>query len=249
MKDLFSWRLPPSESDFADLWENAVFVFDTNFLLDLYRGSHSTAEDFLNILKHLEKRIWLPHQVVSEFLNRREEIIDSKLKSFQKAITVIDKWKEDWWYKKEGKIISPHFELRREFKEQVDRSFWMYQTNRFLEIAKEKLEIEVSQGSIEEANIIAEAEITKEQVTPEALRSFPQRQANDSRNKMMRLLQHHRNRQDRLTEQLQYRPVYENQLIQVLQQNQIDNERANRFIKELSKIRNNKDGSDPLNLM
>jgi predicted nucleic acid-binding protein len=95
MKNLFSWRLPPSESDFADLWENAVFVFDANFLLDLYRVSHSTAKDFLNILEHLEKRIWLPHQVASEFLNRREEIIDSELKSFQKALTAIEKWKDD----------------------------------------------------------------------------------------------------------------------------------------------------------
>jgi PIN like domain len=398
MKDLFSWRLPPSESDFADLWENAVFVFDTNFLLDLYRVSHSTAKDFLNILEHLEKRIWLPHQVASEFLNRREGIIDSELKSFQKALTAIEKWKddelsfnrlkgsineagrivgaevallfnqqdaykaaieevekcfrkkieelakshsllnaeedyilnkllvlfdgkvgkpdcieilqkiykegeerykqkrppgfedkdkpndngnerkygdlilwkqilafakitpcpiifvtsekkEDWWYKKEGKIISPHFELRREFKEQVDRSFWMYQTNRFLEIAKEKLHLEISQESIEEANIIAETEIIKEQVTPENLRSFPHRQANDSHNKLARLLQHHRNRQGRLIEQLQYRPVYENQLVQVLQQNQIDNERAKRFIEEFQKIRNNKDSSDPLNLI
>jgi hypothetical protein len=81
--------------------------------------------------------------------------------------------KDDWWNKKEGKIVSPHFELRHEFKEQVDRSFWMYQTNRFLEIAKEKLEIEVSQGSIEEANIIAETEKnTEEQFTSKILQSF-----------------------------------------------------------------------------
>jgi hypothetical protein len=308
VKNLFSWRLTPSENDFTNLWENAIFVFDTNFLLDLYRVSHSTAKDFLNILEHLKERIWLPNQVVSEFLNRREVIIDSEVQSFQKALTNLEKWKdeelnfnrlkgcidaagrivgaevaflfeqqdaykkaveevekcfrgkieelskshsllnseedyilskllvlfdekvgehdsadvlqkiqkegaerysqkkppgfmddakenerkygdliiwkqilafakqkscsivfvtsekkEDWWNKKGGKIVSPHVELRREFKEQVDGLFWMYQTNRFLEIAKEKLELEISQESIEEANVVAETEIEEEQ--------------------------------------------------------------------------------------
>ena len=55
MKNLFSWRLKPSEKDLTDLWNSATFVFDTNFLLDLYRVSHSTAKDFLNILEHLEE--------------------------------------------------------------------------------------------------------------------------------------------------------------------------------------------------
>jgi PIN like domain len=95
-------------------------------------------------------------------------------------VFVTSEKKEDWWYKKEGKIVSPHFELRREFKEQVDRPFWMYQTNRFLEIAKEKLKIEVSQGSIEEANIVAETETTEEQFTPNILQSLQDKKTIDN---------------------------------------------------------------------
>jgi PIN like domain len=95
MKDLFSWRLQPSDDYFTHLWENATFVFDTSFLLDLYRVSNSTAKDFLNILDHLEAKIWLPNQVVSEFMNRREEVIDSEVKSFQKALEELEKWKEE----------------------------------------------------------------------------------------------------------------------------------------------------------
>lgn len=53
MKKMFFWRLYPSEQEFANLWESATFVFDTNFLLDLYRVSHSTAEDFLRVLESL----------------------------------------------------------------------------------------------------------------------------------------------------------------------------------------------------
>jgi predicted nucleic acid-binding protein len=309
MRNLFSWRLRPSNADFTKLWENATFVFDTNFLLDLYRVSRSTSEDFLRIIERLQDRIWLPYQVASEFLNRREEIIDSEATSFQKALSALAKWKdeqqsfnrlrglladagrivasevaflfdeqdtylsaiddverrfrekveelanshspldseedyilenllslfdgkvgepydvasmgklyqegadryskeippgfkdakekederkygdfilwkqildfakaescsiifvtgekkEDWWIKKGGETVSPRLELRREFQEQVKQPFWMYRTQRFLELAKEKLTVEINPRSIEETNAIANAEFADEQ--------------------------------------------------------------------------------------
>ena len=95
MKDLFSWRLEPSEQDFKDLWESATFVFDTNFILDLHRITHPTVKDFLNILEHLKERIWLPYQVVDEYFNRREEVIESETKSFQKASESLERWKKE----------------------------------------------------------------------------------------------------------------------------------------------------------
>ncbi len=358
MKDLFSWRLPPSESDFINLWKSAVFVFDTNFLLDLYRVSQSTAEDFLSILEHLnlKSRIWLPYQVASEFLNRREEVIDSEATSFKKALDALEKWKdeqinfdrlkgwinqagriigsevaflfdqqnayktaveevekclkdkieeisathfplnseedyilekiltlfdgkvgnpysaetlqklykegeerykqrkppgfmdakdkedkreygdfilwkqilefaeqnsrsiilvtgekkEDWWTKKGGEVVSPHFDLRCEFQEQAKQQFWMYQTQHFLEIAKEKLNIEISPKSIEEANVVAEAEAPEEQTYEETshllrqvqtptIRRFPE--MNIPTNDRLRLaLQHPTSSKDLLKE-------------------------------------------------
>ena len=310
MRNLFFWRPPPSEADFSRLWEDATFVFDTNFLLDLYRVSHSTAENFLNILQQIKNRIWLPYQVADEFLRRREEIISSEVESFQKALSAVEKWKSeqqnfnslrgylsqtgrivsaevnflfddqkhyldavdavekafrekieqiasdhsslhsdkdsilekllllfddskvgepfneeilpilykeaddrykrekppgfmdakekederkygdfilwkqilefakkesrpivfvtgekkvDWWIKKNGKIISPHVELRREFHEYVHQPFWMYQTQDFLQIAKDKLMVEIDPKSIEETNAIADIELVDEQ--------------------------------------------------------------------------------------
>lgn len=309
MKRLFSWRLPLSESDFAVLWEQSIFVFDTNFLLDLYRVSRSTANDFLKILEHLQDRIWLPYQVADEFLRQREEIIEREALSFQQALSRLEEWKdeqysfkrlrgvlensgrivaaeveflyqeqqdflsaidkvehcfkekiealsnthsvlssqedpilekilslfdnkvgesysedklqkiykegeiryskeippgfkdinvkkderkygdyilwkqvidfaskvskpiifvtrdekEDWWIKKEGKIISPRIELRCEFQKQVKQLFWMYLPKHFFELAREKLEVEVKQESIDEAEVIAHIEEDKKQ--------------------------------------------------------------------------------------
>lgn len=309
MRNLFSWRLSPSEADFSKLWKNATFVFDTNFLLDLYRVSRLTGEDFLKILEHLQNRIWLPYQVADEFLRQREEIIDSEAASFKKALSALEKWKSeqqkfnslrghlkqagkivaaevedlfdkqknyldavdevekvfrekinelanahfpfdsdndrilehllsifdskvgepydeqslqtlykeaddrykksqppgfsdgkdkaderkygdfilwkqildfakreslpivfvtgekkpDWWIKKNGEIVAPHIELRREFQEYVKQPFWMYRTQRFLEMAKKELMVEIDLRSIEETNAIADADLIDEQ--------------------------------------------------------------------------------------
>jgi predicted nucleic acid-binding protein len=308
MKNLFSWRLPLSDSDFSSLWENATFVFDTNFLLDLYRGSRSRTEDFLKILEKIQDRVWLPYQVADEFFNRREEVIDKEKASFQEAKSLLKKWKddlhsfnalkgkleqsgrivlseveslydeqtayfdavnrveeaflerieqltdehsflnaeedsildrlhvlfnakigdpidektlqsrykeaedrykqskppgfmdskkdgnrkygdyliwreildfakkescpiifvtgdkkEDWWNKKKGEITSPHTGLRREFQEDVKQLFWMYQPARFLEIARDRFNVEIDLRSIEETDAISDAELIDEQ--------------------------------------------------------------------------------------
>jgi predicted nucleic acid-binding protein len=95
MRDLFSWKLLPSETDFESLWNDATFVFDTNVLLDLYRVSRSTAKDYLDTLEKISDRIWLPYQVANEFLTRREEIINSEAASFKKALLELEKWKSE----------------------------------------------------------------------------------------------------------------------------------------------------------
>lgn len=308
MKNLFPWKFTPSEADFYQLWQNAIFVFDTNFLLDLYRVSFSTADDTLKILEQIQDRIWLPYQVASEFLDNREKTIDSEAESFKQALEKLEKWKteqknfnnlrqyfkdvgrivfseveflfdqqekyisiieevakvfqekiekvsrnnslfninedkilerilslfkdkvgekftrqdlqklykeaedrykqsippgykdtkgkdderkygdfivwrqilnfakkesrpiifvtsekkEDWWDKKNGKITSPNTKLRQEFHEDVQQIFWMYRTQYFLKMAREKLMVEIKPKSIEETTVIAESEFLDE---------------------------------------------------------------------------------------
>jgi hypothetical protein len=138
MKNLFSWRIKPSEAEFSDLWQNATFVFDTNFLLDLYRVSRFTTEDFLNILEHIQDRVWLPHQVANEFFDDREGEIQKEAESFQKALSEIEKWKAEQqsfsrlrgFLSQAGRIVSSEVEcLFNDQKtyfdsiEQVEKSF------------------------------------------------------------------------------------------------------------------------------
>ncbi|HEX5276206.1 MAG TPA: PIN domain-containing protein, partial [Fluviicoccus sp.] len=92
MKDIFSWRLTPTKPYFSSLWDNALFIFDTSFLLDLYRVSNSSRDDFFKIIEKISNRIWLPYQVANEFFNNREKVIDSEAASYKKALTAVERW-------------------------------------------------------------------------------------------------------------------------------------------------------------
>lgn len=57
------------------LWENAVFVFDTNVLLNLYRYSASTRNSLLKAFESLNGRVWIPYQIAYEYMKNRCEVI------------------------------------------------------------------------------------------------------------------------------------------------------------------------------
>lgn len=58
-----------------NLWANAIFIFDTNVLLNLYRYSKNSSEELIEILESLKDRIWIPHQVADEFMKNRYSVI------------------------------------------------------------------------------------------------------------------------------------------------------------------------------
>lgn len=83
MDHLFKINKQLDEVDFKSLWENALFVFDANVMLDLYRFPENAKRDLFNILDSdtIKSRIWLPFQVALEFeFNRLDVISDQKTK-------------------------------------------------------------------------------------------------------------------------------------------------------------------------
>lgn len=77
------------EIDF--LWKNAVFTFDTNSLLNLYRYSDTTRKDIFEIINRIEDRIFLTHQVAFEFNKNRFENINSIIKSYKEFLENFEK--------------------------------------------------------------------------------------------------------------------------------------------------------------
>lgn len=80
---MFPGRYRPGEEDFDRLWDEGIFVLDANVLLNLYRYSDDTREQMIAVLRGLEDRLWLPHQIAREFLNRRLGVIHSKRRAYE----------------------------------------------------------------------------------------------------------------------------------------------------------------------
>nr|WSZ99318.1 PIN domain-containing protein [Streptomyces sp. NBC_00857] len=62
----------PVEADYARVFRSGMVVLDTNVLLNLYRSNEQTRRDTLAVLTKLRDRLWVPHQVLTEFWRNRE---------------------------------------------------------------------------------------------------------------------------------------------------------------------------------
>ncbi|MDQ0876796.1 hypothetical protein QFZ77_005455 [Paenibacillus sp. V4I3] len=70
------------------------------------------------------------------------------------VIFITDDAKSDWWYRPYGKTIGPHPHLIQEMKKEANVSFYMYQTDQFIQFAKKYLETEDSIETI--SNVVQE---------------------------------------------------------------------------------------------
>lgn len=281
MRTKFPGYFKLSNKEIETLWDKAIFTFDANILLNLYRYSDETREEFLKILEKIKDRVWITHQSAQEFFNNRLNVINQQEKAYEDAISalnaieiefknsrqhpfidkklldkfsslskvicehlnnskefhnrriteddilskiesifenkvgneysiekiislfkegeerfknkippgfkdsvkrddgekeikkygdfivwkqtmekskdsklaiilVTDDRKEDWWVRFKGKTISPRPELIKEFKDFTSQSFHMYQSDRFLEFAREYLDETINERAIEE---------------------------------------------------------------------------------------------------
>ncbi len=79
-----------------------------------------------------------------------EQILTKSKEDKFGIILVTDDRKEDWWIRFNGKTLGPRPELTKEFKTTTNQSFHMYQSDRFLEFARDYLNEDVKQNSIDE---------------------------------------------------------------------------------------------------
>lgn len=76
MKKVFSEYYDTPELTYKEIWDKALFVFDTNLLLNLYRYTTVTRDIILNFMNKVSDRIWIPYQVGLEYFNNRIKVIN-----------------------------------------------------------------------------------------------------------------------------------------------------------------------------
>ena len=95
MKDMFPEYYQPTEDEFKQLWADAIFVFDANVLLDIYRYSPKASKELIGILKDLDDRIWLPYQFALEYHRNMAEVKETSHTEYSELTTTISKLQED----------------------------------------------------------------------------------------------------------------------------------------------------------
>ncbi len=99
MKNAIKEYLEYSNEEKANLWEKAIFVFDTNVLLNLYRYSNNTRDQLFNAINNLKERIWIPYQVAFEFCKNRYNVIEesnNRVNKLKKSVELlVEGWKRD----------------------------------------------------------------------------------------------------------------------------------------------------------
>lgn len=91
MKEQFKGYYNLSDSEFEQLWNDAIFIFDTNVLLNLYRYQSSTRDSLLSVMDKLKDKIWIPYHVGLEFQRNRLTVIAEQHKKFADVKNIIEK--------------------------------------------------------------------------------------------------------------------------------------------------------------
>lgn len=75
IKDIFKMTASREKA----LWQNAMFVFDTSAIGDLYFLTTTAKDKMVAILEHFKDRCWIPAQVMYEYDKNREKFIKNPI--------------------------------------------------------------------------------------------------------------------------------------------------------------------------
>ncbi|MGY1954717.1 PIN-like domain-containing protein [Pseudomonas pergaminensis] len=87
MKSLFPSHFASDPNRLSKLWADCIFVFDTNVLTGLYKYSDETRDALYKVIESLGDRLWVPYQVMFEYLDNRAKIVHDQSKLYESAIS------------------------------------------------------------------------------------------------------------------------------------------------------------------
>ncbi|MFC7526983.1 PIN-like domain-containing protein [Parapedobacter sp. GCM10030251] len=86
MRSKFPGYFKPTQKQIETTWNNALFVLDTNILLNIYRYSTDTQDEVLKILEKAKSNLFIPHHIAKEFLENRLDVIGQQASTYENAI-------------------------------------------------------------------------------------------------------------------------------------------------------------------
>lgn len=131
MKKLFPGYYPMGKAEIDQYWNNATFVVDSVFLLDIFRLNDKDAQTLLDILKEesIKDRLWIPYDVAWVYHNCLNEEILQQITNIQNILCQLTSCKESIIGKKRYPYLNTQIirnlqilidVIAREFEEQVE---------------------------------------------------------------------------------------------------------------------------------
>lgn len=145
MRDAFRAFYTPSDKEFEQIWSNGVLVLDTNTLLNFFRYTSKTRDEFLSVLKKFNDALWIPHQVGLEFHRRRLGIIHETSSAFDKVNQSVEKAKNEVTKTLNGYKHHPSIN-RAELLSELEELFASFTEN--LDTKKREHEETITQGRV-----------------------------------------------------------------------------------------------------
>lgn len=106
MKKHFPGYFPPNDSEIKSLWDTCIFVVDANILLNMYRYSDATRQEFLRVLESIKARLWLPHRAAEEYFENRLFVIAQQEKAYDETVKTIQNLQNDLKNSRQHPFIS-----------------------------------------------------------------------------------------------------------------------------------------------
>ncbi len=131
MKTKFKGYYKPQPKEFEKLWQEGIFVFDTNVLFDFYRYSEDTINVWFSIFQELKDKIWIPHWVGLEYHRGLEERIREQVEKYTSTIKDLEN------FSRKIKTQREHPFLSKELQEKAQMFYEEY--NKELSTQKRKL--------------------------------------------------------------------------------------------------------------
>lgn len=122
MKNRFSEFYKLDESVLKQHWQEDVFSFDANVLLNLYRYTPKTRDAFFVVLEKLKDRVWISYQAAFEYQRNRLKVIHTQKEAYDEIRKLLEKKKSEI----EGKLneFKRHPYLKtEELKIQINSAF------------------------------------------------------------------------------------------------------------------------------
>jgi hypothetical protein len=122
MQEKFSEYYKVNDVELKKHWEQDIFSFDANVLLNLYRYTPKTRDVFFDLLEQIKDRIWISYQAAFEYQKNRLIVINAQKEAYKDIRDTLDKKKGEIESKLNSFKKHPYLQTS-ELKTQIESAF------------------------------------------------------------------------------------------------------------------------------